>query len=46
MHSVSRKPISKNVPIETNTNATKELLLEMVISTQSAQSGYKEENFG
>jgi hypothetical protein len=46
MQPISRKPIGKQVPMATNTNTTKELPLEMVLSTQSVKSGYKEENWG
>jgi hypothetical protein len=46
MQTVSRKPISKQVPMATNTNTATEWLLEMVLSTQSVKSGYKEENWG
>jgi hypothetical protein len=46
MQPISRQPIGKHVPTETNTNTTRELLLETVVSTQPAQCGHKEENWG
>jgi hypothetical protein len=43
---VSRQRIGKHIPAASNTNTTIELLLEMAFSTQSVQSGYKEDNSG
>jgi hypothetical protein len=45
MQPVSRQRISKHVLVATNTNII-ELLFEMVFSTCSVQSGYKEDNWG
>jgi hypothetical protein len=44
MQNVSRQRISKQVPAATSTHTTVELLLETAFSTQSVQSGYKEDN--
>jgi hypothetical protein len=38
--------IGKHFPAATTTYTTMELLLETAFSTQSVQSGYKEDNFG
>jgi hypothetical protein len=45
MQPVSRQRIGKPVPAVTNMSITIELLLEMMFSTQSVQSGYKEDNW-
>jgi hypothetical protein len=41
---VSRQRLGEHVPVETNTNATIEVLLEKVFSTRFVQRGYKEDN--
>jgi hypothetical protein len=41
-----RQRIGEHIPVATDTNTTIDLLLETVISTQSVQSGYKEDNWG
>jgi hypothetical protein len=46
MQPVSRQWIGKHIPAATNMNTTIQLLLEMVFSTWSMQSGYKEDNLG
>jgi hypothetical protein len=46
MQPVSRQRIGKHVPAATNTTTTLELMLETMLSTQSVQSGYKEDNLG
>jgi hypothetical protein len=42
----SRQWIGEHIPVAMDTNTTIDLLLEMVISTQSVQSGYKEDSWG
>jgi hypothetical protein len=46
MQPVSRQRIGKQVPAATSTNRTIELLLDTVFSTESVQTGYKEDNSG
>jgi hypothetical protein len=46
MQTVSRQQISKHVRAATNMNTPIELLLEMVFSAWSVQSGYKEDTLG
>jgi hypothetical protein len=45
MQPISRQWIGKHIPAATNMNTTIELLLEMVSSTCSVQSGYKEDSW-
>jgi hypothetical protein len=46
MQSVSGQHICKHVTTATNTNTVIKLLLEMVLSTRSLRSSYKEDNWG
>jgi hypothetical protein len=44
--SLSMQRLCKHVPAETDTNATIEVLLEVVFSNRSLQRGYKGDNWG
>jgi hypothetical protein len=46
MQHVSRQRFRHHVPMVMNTHRKIELLLEMVIYTRSAESCYKEDNWG
>jgi hypothetical protein len=43
---ISRQQLSNHIPRATDTDATIEVLLEMVFSAQSMHRGYKEDSWG